>query len=102
LAGVQYTLDSVVDELKKNPSRRFIYVETAFFSRWWENQDAEIKSDVRKLVNDGQLEFIGGGWAMNDEATAHYSAIIEQMGLGLRFDGFFFSKNHPRYHRNNV
>ncbi|KAG7218977.1 hypothetical protein INR49_019375, partial [Caranx melampygus] len=32
-AGVQYILDSVVDQLLKNPDRRFIYVETAFFYR---------------------------------------------------------------------
>ncbi len=66
LAGVQYILDSVVDELRKNPDRRFIYVETGFFWRWWTNQDEETKSTVQALVQSGQLEFIGGGWCMND------------------------------------
>ena len=33
----------------------------------------------------GRLEFIGGGWSMNDEAAAHYSAVIDNMALGLRF-----------------
>lgn len=32
-AGVQYTIDSVVDELLKDSSRRFIFVEVAFFYR---------------------------------------------------------------------
>jgi hypothetical protein len=31
------------------------------------------------------LEFISGGWSMNDEAAAHYTAIIDDITLGLQF-----------------
>lgn len=55
----------------------------AFFSRWWEEQNESTKSIVRELVNQGRLEFINGGWCMNDEATAYYVDIIDQMSLGL-------------------
>lgn len=85
LGAVQYTLDSVVESLKKSVDRRFIYVETAFFWRWWTNQDEEMKATVKRLVNNGQLEFILGGWVMNDEACSHYNSIVDQMTLGLRF-----------------
>lgn len=63
---------------------RFIYVEMAFFKRWWDEQNDEMKELVRGLVNRGQLEFINGGWSMNDEAAAHYVDIIDQMSAGLR------------------
>nr|XP_054773822.1 lysosomal alpha-mannosidase-like isoform X1 [Lytechinus pictus] len=84
-AGVQYILDSVISELAKDPGRRFIYVETAFFERWWHQQDEKTQYQVRQFVNDGRLEFINGGWSMNDEACTHYNAIIDQMSEGLRF-----------------
>ena len=44
-----------------------------------------MKVTVRKLVDEGRLEFIGGGWSMNDEAAAHYTAVIDNMAFGLRF-----------------
>ena len=53
-AGVQYILDSVVTELNKDPSRRFIYVESAFFERWWHQQDEKTKNNVKQLVNEGK------------------------------------------------
>lgn len=84
-AGVQYILDSVVDQLLKNPDRRFIYVEMAFFYRWWKQQTPSMRQIVKQLVNEGRLEFINGGWCMSDEATTHYSAVIDQMTIGLRF-----------------
>uniref|UniRef100_A0A6Q2Y3L4 Alpha-mannosidase n=1 Tax=Esox lucius TaxID=8010 RepID=A0A6Q2Y3L4_ESOLU len=84
-AGVQYILDSVVDQLLKNPDRRFIYVETAFFYRWWKRQSGDMQDTVKQLVDEGRLEFVNGGWCMSDEATTHYSAVVDQMTIGLRF-----------------
>ncbi|XP_053694119.1 lysosomal alpha-mannosidase isoform X2 [Sabethes cyaneus] len=83
-AGVQYILDSVIDSLLKDPARRFIYVESAFFFKWWKEQTPELQDAVRGLVNEGRLEFIGGAWSMNDEAATHYQSIIDQFTWGLR------------------
>ncbi|KAJ4433197.1 hypothetical protein ANN_15454, partial [Periplaneta americana] len=83
-AGVQYIIDSVLDALLKNPERRFIYVETAFFWKWWVEQDESTQGIVKDLVNEGRLEFIGGAWSMNDEAASHYQSTIDQFTWGLR------------------
>lgn len=53
-AGVQYILDSVVSSLLADPARRFIYVEIAFFSRWWHQQTNETQKAVRDLVRQGE------------------------------------------------
>jgi lysosomal alpha-mannosidase len=59
-------------------------VETAFFWKWWVEQSEEKQQLVKDLVNEGRLEFIGGAWSMNDEATVHYQSTIDQFTWGLR------------------
>ncbi|XP_012923864.1 lysosomal alpha-mannosidase isoform X5 [Heterocephalus glaber] len=96
-AGVQYILDSVISALLAEPTRRFIYVEMAFFSRWWHEQTNATQEIVRNLVHQGRLEFANGGWVMNDEAATHYGAIVDQMTLGLRFlEDTFGNDGRPR------
>jgi lysosomal alpha-mannosidase len=51
-AAVQHILDSVIESLLENPDRRFIYVEIAFFWRWWLQQTEEMRNTVRQLVNE--------------------------------------------------
>jgi len=44
-----------------------------------------MKQTVRQLVAAGRLEFINGGWCMNDEGATTYEGIIDQMTLGHQF-----------------
>ena len=53
-AGVQYILDSVITALTEDPERRFIYVESAFFWRWWGEQGEQRKQLVRQLLAEGR------------------------------------------------
>lgn len=75
-AGVQYIIDSVVQALLEDPEKRFIYVESAFFSKWWREQDDKLKEQVKMLVNEGRLEFIGGAWSMVNIATWRRKSIL--------------------------
>lgn len=81
--GVQYIYDSVLAELQKDPSKRFMFVETGFFELWWDHRDNATRESFTKLVMNGQIEFVSGGYVMNDEAAVHYMNTIDQMTYGL-------------------
>ncbi|EEF51696.1 probable alpha-mannosidase At5g13980 [Ricinus communis] len=84
-ACVQNILDSLVPALLADKNRKFIYVEQAFFQRWWNEQSEEVQKIVKKLVSSGQLELINGGMCMHDEAATHYIDMIDQTTLGHKF-----------------
>ena len=84
--AVRYILDSVEASLTKDRARgggrRFTYVEIAFFSRWFDEQDDATQARVAALVAEGRLSFANGGWVMNDEATPSFGDMIDQLTLG--------------------
>ncbi|KAJ6680331.1 ALPHA-MANNOSIDASE [Salix purpurea] len=84
-ACVQNVLDSLIPALLADRNRKFIYVEQAFFQRWWRDQSETMQQVVKQLVSSGQLEFINGGMCMHDEAVTHYIDMIDQTTLGHRF-----------------
>lgn len=84
-ASVQYTIESVVKELVKDPTKKFIQVETGFMWRWWKNKDDFMRNMTLSLINSGQLQFAGGGWSMNDEAATHFVSIIDNLEFGVNW-----------------
>lgn len=54
---VDSIITTVIDSLWENENRKFTYVEMAFFYMWWQEQDAETQYKVKKLVEQGQLDF---------------------------------------------
>ncbi|KAF1327973.1 Lysosomal alpha-mannosidase, partial [Globisporangium splendens] len=82
---VQYILDTMIEQLLENPDRQFMFVEQSFFQRWWHQQSRQMKRVVKKLVKEGRLDLsVNGGWCMHDEATPHYSAMVDQTAYGHR------------------
>lgn len=86
LYSVEKIINNFLTSLQQNDKRTFIYVEMAFFSKWYKSQTDETKKDeVKKLIKEGRFEFINGGYVMHDEASTYYQDIIDQMRLGLLF-----------------
>lgn len=82
---VSLILDSVIEELLKDPKRKFTYVEMKFFTMWYWRQTEETRNNVKRLVREGRLEFSNGGWSATDEACANYEDIINNMLVGHQF-----------------
>ncbi|CAG2111867.1 unnamed protein product, partial [Medioppia subpectinata] len=90
-------ITNAVIELEKDPARRYTQAEIYFFHRWWRTQTDERRHVAHKLVAEGRLVFVNGGWTVNDEGSAHYNNIIDQMTLGLKFLNSTFGEcAHPK------
>lgn len=71
-SAVSLILDTMVDELIRDPRRTFTYVEMKYFTMWYSEQDQKIKDKVKELIKKGQLEITQGGWTASDEACPNY------------------------------
>ncbi|KAI5637053.1 alpha mannosidase middle domain-containing protein [Phthorimaea operculella] len=83
-ANVHLIFHSVLSELLHDKRRKFTFSETAYFWRWWKEQRPATRATFRSLVQEGRIEFAGGGWTQNDEATVDYLQIIDHFTWGLR------------------
>ena len=79
---VKCILDSVLIALKADSNRTFVWCEISFFEKWYSSLNQSDKDTVKTLVIQKRLEFVGGSWVMNDEATTFYQHIIDQIRLG--------------------
>ncbi|XP_062403410.1 alpha-mannosidase 2x [Sardina pilchardus] len=75
----QHIFNNMLVKLAEDPRRKFIWSEISFFAKWWESVDTHKQAAMRKLIQDGQLEIVSGGWVMPDEANTHYFAMIDQL-----------------------
>jgi len=66
---VHNILNGVLAQLERNPARRFNWAEISFFRLWWRDLADDRRDAMKRLVQTGQFEFIGGGWVQHDEVT---------------------------------
>ncbi|XP_061727696.1 lysosomal alpha-mannosidase-like isoform X2 [Cydia pomonella] len=83
-ANVQLIFHSVLSELLHDKRRKFTFSEVSYFWRWWKEQRPATRATFRGLVQEGRVEFAGGGWVQGDEATTDYLMILDQFTWGLR------------------
>ena len=82
---VHSIINSVLQALVQDKNKTFVWEEVSFLSRWWQDASEDQKSQMKQLAASGQLEFIGGGWVMHDEADTSVYGILNQISLGLDF-----------------
>ncbi|KAL4238161.1 hypothetical protein ACF0H5_002872 [Mactra antiquata] len=75
----KHTLDYMVEQLTSNPSYRFIWAEVIMLQKWWAQASNDMQEKVKKLLENGQLELVTGGWVMTDESVTHYGAMLDQL-----------------------
>jgi len=86
-------LNQIVAKLEQYPNMKFIWAEISYLSMWWAEQSLATRSSFIKLLNEGRLEIVTGGYVMPDEANSHYTALLEQLVYGhewcnLNLDGY--------------
>jgi glycosyltransferase involved in cell wall biosynthesis len=65
----KHILDTIVASLTEDPRRTFIWAEISYFSLWWDDASPQQKEQAKQLVAEKRLDFVTGGWVMNDEAS---------------------------------
>eukprot|EP01114_Cavostelium_apophysatum_P007845 TRINITY_DN2004_c0_g1_i3.p1 TRINITY_DN2004_c0_g1~~TRINITY_DN2004_c0_g1_i3.p1 ORF type:complete len:1212 (-),score=393.06 TRINITY_DN2004_c0_g1_i3:43-3678(-) len=89
-------LTGVTQALNADPKKHFIWAEISFFKLWWEQQPIETRQMVKILVENGQLEFVGGGWVQNDEADSSIDIVVNQVTEGHEYILKYFN-TVPRF-----
>ncbi|XP_063229652.1 alpha-mannosidase 2-like [Bacillus rossius redtenbacheri] len=82
-------LNNMVDKLQAFPNMTFIWSEVSFFAQWWESAHPTKRRVVWRLLEQGRLEIMTGGWVMTDEATVHMYAMLDQL-----IEGHMWVKNN--------
>ena len=82
---VRQIYSSVYNSLFSDIKRTFVICEIIFFKMWYEEQPINVQSNFKEIVKNKQVEFVGGGFVQNDEATTRYSEMIFNLRLGNQF-----------------
>lgn len=75
-------LDHLVIKLDQYRNMTFVWAETVFLAKWWEQQGTETRNKFMNFIRRKQLEIVSGGWVLPDEATSHYFSLINQFADG--------------------
>ncbi|XP_008324416.1 alpha-mannosidase 2 [Cynoglossus semilaevis] len=75
----RHIFNNMLTKLGEDRRRKMIWAEVSYFSKWWAEIDEQKRDMVKRLLADGQLELVTGGWVMPDEANSHYFALLDQL-----------------------
>jgi len=86
--GVSKLFPKVIHALLDSDSegdRTYTVGDIYYFQRWYFESNIQTRQQVKRLVAEGRLEFVHGGYVSNDEACPNYNEIIINMLQGRRF-----------------
>ena len=75
--------EELYGDMKKE--KTFVINELFFFKRWYEETAPENQIKIIQLIKEKRLEFVLGGYVVNDEATPSYNDIIDQIRIGQQY-----------------
>eukprot|EP01104_Vermistella_antarctica_P015687 TRINITY_DN5202_c0_g4_i2.p1 TRINITY_DN5202_c0_g4~~TRINITY_DN5202_c0_g4_i2.p1 ORF type:complete len:1225 (+),score=354.91 TRINITY_DN5202_c0_g4_i2:133-3807(+) len=79
---VREILNNVLSELQKDVKRKFVWAEISFFHLWYDKLSDKKKKDFKQIIDNGQWEFVEGGWVQADEANPNYDDVINHISVG--------------------
>lgn len=65
--------------------KTFVINELFYFLKWYNSKDKKSQSNIKKLIKQKRVEFVSGGYVVNDEATPLYYNIMDQIRIGHQF-----------------
>jgi hypothetical protein len=83
--SVRSILDTVTSDLGNHPTHRFIWSEIKWIEMWWPLQNKTTQSTFKRIVANGQFEFVGAGWSQSDEVTPSYRDMIQNTVTGHEY-----------------
>ena len=83
--SVHAILNTVTPALDANPGLRFIWSEIKWIQLWLPQQTPTMQAAFRRIVKNGQFEFVGAGWSQNDEVTTAYYDVIDNQVTGHEY-----------------
>jgi hypothetical protein len=86
---------SVMEALRQNSNRTFIFSEVAYMEKWWKNDASpQDQAEFRHFLNEKRIEFVLGGWTMPDEALNTYYALVQTLTRGHEWIRDTFGVEH--------
>ena len=77
-------LTNLMTLLCEFPDFKFVWSEAIFLKRFLSEYPKYIPW-IKRFIESGRFEIVGGGWIMNDEALVDFEGVTRQMTAGHRF-----------------
>uniref|UniRef100_A0A5S6QJ19 Alpha-mannosidase n=1 Tax=Trichuris muris TaxID=70415 RepID=A0A5S6QJ19_TRIMR len=75
---VKNIYDRMNDMLYEHKDMTYVIAEVSFLQTWWASATEDQRKKFKDNLKHGNLEIVGGGWVVPDEASPHFYSLIDQ------------------------